>query len=131
MKKLLLILFFPLFLSAQPGYHLPWDKNFFSQKAAEKKAFSPSILAKGANVFILFHQTYLSPACGPRSNFRPTSSRYMQLSIQRYGFLKGFIMGCDRLMRENDESWVYPLITIGNTQYKYDPALIHKSKIIR
>ena len=49
----------------------------------------------------------ISPADGPRSHFIPSSSQYTYDAISRYGFFKGFILGCDRLMRENNDPWVY------------------------
>ncbi len=60
-----------------------------------------------SEVLIGFHQEVISPADGPRSHFLPSSSQYTKEAIQKYGFLTGFWMGCDRLMRENDEEWVY------------------------
>lgn len=56
---------------------------------------------------IRFHQDVISPADGPRSHFIPSSSQYTLEAMQKYGFFQGFTMGCDRLMRENDEEWVY------------------------
>jgi hypothetical protein len=50
----------------------------------------------------------------------------MQLAIQRYGFLKGVVMGCDRLLRENDEEWVYRTVMIDGQIYKFDPAKENK-----
>jgi len=80
---------------------------------------------------IRFHQTFLSPISGPRSHFRPTSSRYMQLAMKRYGFVQGLLMGLDRLMRENNEQWVYQKITVDGFEYKYDPAIINKKERIK
>jgi len=59
---------------------------------------------------------------GPRSHFRPTSSRYMLLAMRRYGFIKGYIMGCDRLLRENKEEWVYRKVVIDGEEFKWDPT---------
>jgi uncharacterized protein len=128
MKKILFLFFIPGFLLAKTGYNEPWGKESdlkFNPQVKEKKN-NPSLLTKGANHIILFHQKVLSPTTGPRSSFRPTSSRYMQLAMQRYGFLKGYLMGCDRLLRENKEDWVYRKVVINNIQYKYDPALNKK-----
>ena len=50
----------------------------------------------------------------------------MQLAVSRFGFFKGVVMGLDRLLRENDEKWVYQTITIDNVEYKFDPALENK-----
>jgi putative component of membrane protein insertase Oxa1/YidC/SpoIIIJ protein YidD len=87
------------------------------------------ISGKVATACIQFYQQTISPTNGPRSNFRPTSSRYMELAVKRYGFTKGILMGLDRLMRENDDAWVYRDIKIDQMSYKYDPAVIDKAKM--
>ena len=69
---------------------------------------------------IRFHQIFISPAQGPRSGFYPTSSQYTLLAMQHYGFLKGYIMGCSRLTRENSDPWVYNTIKIGSSTRKQD-----------
>ena len=46
----------------------------------------------------------------------------MQLAMQRYGFFQGLLMGFDRLIRENDEEWVYRTVEIEGKTYKFDPA---------
>ncbi|MFA6118427.1 MAG: membrane protein insertion efficiency factor YidD [Parachlamydiales bacterium] len=118
------LLMIPIFIFAKNFYIEPWGKDCdllqTSKKNNEEK--KSSILSKAADKVIIFHQKVISPVDGPRSHFRPTSSRYMQLAIQRYGFFKGYIMGCDRLLRENNEPWVYKKITIDNIEFKYDPA---------
>lgn len=72
---------------------------------------------------IEFHQDVISPADGPRSHFSPSSSQYTLEAIRRYGFIRGFALGCDRLQRENKEDWVYPT-SIGNDglKIKLDPV---------
>jgi putative component of membrane protein insertase Oxa1/YidC/SpoIIIJ protein YidD len=124
----LLFLLLPFFLQASAGYFEPWGKDQdlkdpSLQTHAMKKASLPTAIFDG---IILFHQKVISPIDGPRSHFRPTSSRYMQLAMQRYGFLKGYFMGFDRLMRENEEKWIYQNIVIDDVLYKYDPARIDK-----
>ena len=128
MKKLIYFLFvFIGSLTAHPGYWEPWgqDSDLKSPTPQEKVA-TYSLATKIANLIIQFHQNVISPVDGPRSHYRPTSSRYMQLAMQRYGFIKGFIMGCDRLLRENNEEWVYRKIEIDGQIFKYDPAKIDK-----
>jgi len=72
---------------------------------------------------IRFHQTTISPADGPRSNFIPSSSQYMLDAIRKYGFFKGFSMGCDRLMRENPDPWVYrETVNDQGCRMKWDPV---------
>jgi len=111
-----------------PGYFEPWgkDSDLIKQKKVKNEVSSHSIFTLAADQVIKFHQQVLSPVDGPRSHFRPTSSRYMQLAMKKYGFLRGFVMGCDRLLRENDDPWVYRTITIDGKTYKYDPADVNK-----
>lgn len=129
MKKIFFLFsLIPIFLLAKGGFNEPWGKDsdlLIKDQIVEKKK-QPSLLTKGATHIILFHQKVLSPTTGPRSSYRPTSSRYMQLAMQRYGFLKGYLMGCDRLLRENKEDWVYRKVVIDNVEYKFDPAFEKK-----
>ncbi|WP_242678217.1 MULTISPECIES: membrane protein insertion efficiency factor YidD [unclassified Neochlamydia] len=64
-----------------------------------------------AESLIGFHQTIITPIDGPRSNYLPSSSQYTLDAMRKYGFFVGFSMGCDRLMRENDDPWIYPKVT--------------------
>ncbi len=130
MKFILFFILIPIFTFSIARYCEPWGKdsdiNNNNKKTKVIENQKKSIMAKAANKVIIFHQKVISPVCGSRSNFRPTSSRYMQLAIERYGFFKGFIMGCDRLLRENSDPWVYRKIIIDNTEYKFDPAFNKK-----
>lgn len=112
----------PLALSATPGFFEPWGKDIELKDPPKKEEENKSALTQIADAIIRFHQDVISPVDGPRSHFRPTSSRYMQLAMQRYGFIKGYLMGCDRLLRENDEEWVYRKVEIEGRIFKYDPA---------
>ena len=80
------------------------------------------LMGKSLEKIILFHQNVISPVDGPRSHFRPTSARYMLLSLRRHGVLKGVFKGCDRLLRENNESWVYRTKIINGVKYRWDPT---------
>lgn len=74
-------------------------------------------------LLISFHQNVISPADGPRSHFYPSSSQYTKEAMQRYGFVPGFLLGCDRLMRENDDPWLYPTcIGPEGNCLKHDPV---------
>jgi uncharacterized protein len=120
-----------LFIAAQIEGKMeePWGKDtdlIPSRHKAAETFSKPGVAAKLANSVISFHQNFLSPTTGKRSSFRPSSSKYMELAIKRYGFLKGFIMGCDRLLRENNEEWVYRMVEIDGIKYKYDPAVCDK-----
>jgi hypothetical protein len=111
------------------GFHEPWGEDAGLKHPCKAALHSPeklSIATKVADLVIQFHQQVISPVDGPRSHYRPSSSQYMHQAMHRYGFLKGFIMGCDRLLRENDEEWVYRTIQVDGKFFKYDPALINK-----
>lgn len=124
MKKIVLFLLAtPLF--AEVGFVEPWGKD---SELVPRYSLIPDVpktsglMTRLGEYVILFHQNILSPVDGPRSHFRPTSSRYMLLAMRRHGFIKGYIMGCDRLLRENKEDWVYRTIEIDGETYKWDPT---------
>ena len=71
---------------------------------------------------IRFFQVYISPIDGPRSSFCPTSSQYTLEAIEKYGVFRGIAMGCDRLMRENKELWVYDIAKEDEFGRKLDPV---------
>ena len=74
-------------------------------------------------MLIQFHQDVISPADGPRSHFFPSSSQYTLEAMRKYGFYKGFLMGCDRLQRENNQDWVYRKGVDGRgVEIKLDPV---------
>lgn len=132
MRFSFLCLLIPFTLCCHEPFSEPWGRDAdlkMPQKQIVKK--KPNAAVRVANAIIRFHQNVISPVDGPRSHFRPTSSRYMQLAMQRYGFVKGFLMGCDRLLRENDEDWVYNKIEIEGRIFKYDPACSDKHTGLR
>jgi putative component of membrane protein insertase Oxa1/YidC/SpoIIIJ protein YidD len=115
------------FLILYAGYFEPWGKDAgLKPPPPPQETESTSLAVKVADAVIQFHQQVISPVDGPRSHFRPSSSQYMYLAMHRYGFVKGFLMGCDRLLRENDEEWVYRTIQVDGKIFKYDPAKENK-----
>jgi len=116
------LLLLPVMLLAKEPFQEPWGKDAHLVKPpVQEESENNSVSFKIADAIIRFHQEVISPVAGS-SHFRPTSSKYMQLAMQRYGFFKGFIMGCDRLLRETNEEWVYRTVRIDGKVYKYDPA---------
>lgn len=104
----------------------PWGKDADLVQQHISPSCSPlssSPLVAWGTRAIRFHQDVISPADGPRSHFIPSSSQYTLEAMQKYGFFQGFTMGCDRLMRENEEEWVYRKIgdAAGKTM-KWDPV---------
>ncbi|MEI7488332.1 MAG: membrane protein insertion efficiency factor YidD [Chryseobacterium sp.] len=106
----------------------PWgkDESLVKQKTINlksTKSCNTLLFGQFGEALICFHQRIISPADGPRSHFIPSSSQYTLDAIRKYGFFTGVSMGCDRLMRENNDPWVYRLTY--NTQgkvMKYDPV---------
>lgn len=90
---------------------------------SHSKTVSPSLLARWGESAIRFHQDVISPADGPRSHFIPSSSQYTLEAMRKYGFFKGYVLGCDRLMRENNDEWVYQKVSdLAGTPMKWDPV---------
>lgn len=125
---LLCLLFICSFGIAPQASTEPWGKdadlcashrtNFTSDNALTGHLF-----VEIAEILINFHQNIISPADGPRSHYLPSSSQYTLEAIRSKGFFSGFVMGCDRLMRENSDLWVYR--TACNDQgkiMKWDPV---------
>lgn len=101
-----IILLLPILtLSGGPYYETPWGKD--ATLVYRKECSLPPQETSIAVKLIEFHQEVISPADGPRSHFMPSSSQYTKEAIIRFGFFKGTVMGCDRLMRENSDPWVY------------------------
>lgn len=124
-KVLVFISIIAFFLSTLEA--TPWGTDadlvdFNPCKSKEpSKVLSP--LARWGVKAIRFHQEVISPADGPRSNFIPSSSQYTLDAMKKYGFFQGYIMGCDRLMRENSDEWVYRYTRDGAGKLmKWDPV---------
>ncbi len=122
--KLLALFLVPILAHALPGFYAPWGKDTdlsYTTAEIEKEPPEHSLSVRIAQHIIHFHQNVLSPVDGPRSHFRPSSSNYMKLAMEKHGFIEGFLMGCDRLMRENGDEWVYRKIEENGKLFKYDP----------
>lgn len=122
-----IILLLTLILPMLPLKGDPWGKDAdLARTNIPKKTSSPCrtpLLGTFAETMIRFHQKIISPADGPRSNFIPCSSQYTLNAMRKYGFFQGFSMGCDRLMRENKDPWVYRLTQDREGRLiKYDPV---------
>jgi putative membrane protein insertion efficiency factor len=94
---------------------------YFKQEKSKREKPPLSLAQKSCRAAIRFFQIYISPIDGPRSSFYPTSSQYALEAIQKHGVLKGIGMGCDRLLRENDEKWIYDLTDRYGILRKLDP----------
>lgn len=123
MRFKLLFFLLPAFLLAEIGYVEPWgnDAGIHVEHLEQSNPPPLSLAAKAAEKIILFHQNVLSVTTGPRSHFKPSSSHYTLGAIRKYGFIRGYFMGCDRLMRENSDPWVYTTKKVEGKIYKWDP----------
>jgi len=123
-----LFLFFPLLCFGLDAF--PWGKDADLaytrvSSCCESQTVQTPLFGPFAEAMIAFHQNVISPCDGPRSHFRPSSSQYTLESMRQYGFFRGLCMGCDRLMRENNDPWVYRITLDGaGKQIKYDPVPI-------
>lgn len=123
--RLIFKTFLGMWLMCSPLAADPWGKDADLARPVLNAPAAPpaSLLAQWGMQAIRFHQTVISPADGPRSHYIPSSSQYTWEAMRQHGFLKGFIMGCDRLMRENDEEWVYRKTCDGaGRPIKWDPV---------
>lgn len=125
MIKMFLYLTFllPMILASEE----PWgqDADLSVPRETACCCISPpkSVLVKIGEKMIRFHQEVISPVDGPRSHFLPSSSQYTMDAMRKYGFFKGYSMGCDRLMRENNDPWVYQKIASPDGQVlKWNPV---------
>jgi uncharacterized protein len=118
LKLFLLLSTLPLAASL---YEEPWGQDaVLLQPITEPIPCDETLLARAGIKMIRFHQIFISPWDGPRSHYRPSSSQYTLLAMRRYGFFKGFMMGCSRLERENKDPWVYRTTEMGGFTFKED-----------
>ncbi|MGA8165219.1 MAG: membrane protein insertion efficiency factor YidD [Waddliaceae bacterium] len=106
----------------------PWGKDadlaaICAGQASLDSPCSTPVLGPLGEMLIRFHQEVISPADGPRSHHKPSSSQYTLDAMRKYGFFYGVLLGCDRLMRENSDAWIYPVVndSAGDT-FKWDPV---------
>jgi putative component of membrane protein insertase Oxa1/YidC/SpoIIIJ protein YidD len=113
----------PTFLFSIPGYFEPWgkDADLKCDPHPQNQELHLSLMVQGMEKVIWFHQHVISTVDGPRSHYKPSSSNYMLQAIHKHGFLKGYIMGCDRLLRENSDPWIYRTEIIDDKIWKIDP----------
>lgn len=129
MVRYLILTFLIIFNLVQAD---PWGKDADLVNGSEECSWPATpyprrcrtpILGPFSECMIGFHKRVISPADGPRSHHKPNSSQYTLDAMRKYGFFRGFIMGCDRLMRENNDPWIYPIVLDkdGDT-FKWDPV---------
>ncbi len=71
---------------------------------------------------ILFFQKTISKADGDRCPMYPSCSQYAINAIKSHGFLKGWVLTSDRLLRcGRDETRLAPKVKMNGKAYAYDP----------
>ncbi len=116
--------FLPIWLFSEVGYVTPWGQDALLCEDCPKSnhcTISLSPMGKVAEAIILFHHKFITQIDGPRSHFRPSSSTYMLQAIRKHGFVKGYLLGCDRLLRENEDPWAYRMRLVEGKLYKWNP----------
>jgi putative component of membrane protein insertase Oxa1/YidC/SpoIIIJ protein YidD len=117
-----------LALTSFSVYADPWGKDADLANRAPICISKPSsiktpIIGPLGEALLHFYQTQITPIDGPRSHYLPSSSQYTREAMQKYGFFQGFLLGCDRLLRENDEEWIYPkTLDAQGCEIKWDPV---------
>ncbi|MDR3624783.1 MAG: membrane protein insertion efficiency factor YidD [Chlamydiales bacterium] len=120
---LLIILLLQTSIFANPCFIEPWGKDASLVHPAKKPCCKPNFpLTSLGEALIRFHQNVISPIDGPRSHYRPSSSQYAMDAIRTYGFFPGIALGCDRLLRENSDPWIYDKVPFDGTTLKWDPV---------
>jgi putative component of membrane protein insertase Oxa1/YidC/SpoIIIJ protein YidD len=126
MRNILRCLASLLFYTGSLFAEAPWGKDADlcrTAKPSPHTEHTSTFLSRMGESAIRFHQEVISPADGPRSHYIPSSSQYTMDAMRKYGFFNGFTMGCDRLMRENGEEWVYRKTVDGiGRPMKWDPV---------
>ncbi len=112
----LIIIFFSVFGCAGKKNRVDFFQNSSSDNTSEIS--SP----------YLFFWSLVSAADGDRCQMSPSCSAYSAESIKKYGFIEGYLMTCDRLLRcGRDEVRLSPRIKIQDDFLCLDPP--HENKI--
>ena len=72
---------------------------------------------------IQFYQEHISGIDGDRCPMYPHCSQYCARAIQKHGFILGWIMSCDRLLRcGRDELVLSPHVRVNGHELTFDPV---------
>lgn len=96
----------------------PWSVSSDAPVTTEITGFNREARPKAhgsstATLFFSFYSEYISPLDGATCRYYPTCSHYTETSIEKYGSIKGILMGFDRLIRchpgQNDSHFDPPV----------------------
>ena len=80
------------------GFCTGWTRNLGLERRRMLRKFWPSNIA--VNV-IRAYQKILSPMLPPSCRYWPTCSQYTLQAVQKYGLVRGVLMGAWRILRCN------------------------------
>jgi putative membrane protein insertion efficiency factor len=128
MMKYIFIIVVLIFASPTDGAERlsldPWDFNVSSTSKTNSPlnngtiSWPSRILLLGIKGF----REYISVVDGDRCQMVPTCSTYSLQAVEKHGFLYGILMTTDRLIHENDEMELAPVVTIEGENRFYDPV---------
>lgn len=107
---------------------LIWENSFAGQELkvdeypkvsnrAEEKHTDPLLFP------IKFYRDFISSADGNRCPMHPTCSQYCNEAFAKHGYIMGWIMCSDRLLRcGRDETKLSDPVWIDNVKHSYDPV---------
>ncbi|MCH9631973.1 MAG: putative membrane protein insertion efficiency factor [Chlamydiae bacterium] len=78
--------------------------------------------AKVGIAMIDWYKENISPMKILTCSYYPSCSQYTKQAIGKYGLVKGWLLGCDRLMRCNHDLWVYREVKHEGELKKYNPV---------
>ena len=97
-----------------------------NNKLLKNNDFLPniSLLYPKKNMGIIkFYKKYISPVDGNRCSMYPSCSKYTSTTFKKHGFLMGWIMACDRLIRcGGDEILTSKHVIVNNKKIYIDPV---------
>lgn len=89
---------------------------------SEKDATQKTVSVKLSTSMIDWYKAHVSPLNVMGCDYYPSCSQYTKEAIEKYGFFKGWLLGCDRLMRCNSDDWVYAKIEVDGEVKKFNPV---------
>ena len=91
-------------------------------RADTSQTNSPKEQASAWTGALDFYQSFLSRADGHRCPMIPSCSEYAKQAFRQHGFIKGWVLACDRLLRcGRDEIHLAPVIRVKGSARAYDP----------
>ena len=102
----------------------PWE--FGDRPASHSRLVheqgSVSLTARMALKGLNFFSEYISKVDGDRCPMYPTCASYSRQVFKKHGFFVGIVMTADRLIHENTEMELAPLVKVGDGVRFYDPV---------